>query len=140
MRLFAVLLVALTACASATSGDGEPICPIAGTYTLVSTVEASTCPDGERSSTVTISPAEDGFVAEMQGVQGGCPLRQVGQCKLEGKCDLQVAGAQGDGTLQIAWTFDARGLSGVSSVALPVVPDVLPQGCTETTSNTGTRR
>lgn len=153
MRAFALSMILpalLSACSS--DADNGPSCPIVGTYTVTAKKESGTCDQvyadviasaGNTSVTYTISATTDQAVFGLNytGLTGTCPLQKTAACKLEGACELTVAG--GKGTLQVAYTFSASGFSGVETTSLPALTDTQGKqraSCIETDQTTGTKR
>jgi hypothetical protein len=146
--------VGLTAVLVACSGDDEPECVIAGTYTMTATPESQSegCADlgsGEGPpTTLTITERPPGatgpdFAVEMSGLQGGCAANKTSACQIQTKCDVVLTDATDPAnnvaTLQFSWTFTESGFSGLNSGAFPAAK-TLPRGCNFTSKATASRR
>jgi hypothetical protein len=142
---YSLPIVAAVYVAACSSGDDEPACRIEGTYSATGVTESGDCPpvDGNQPVTDTISRNPDGsYLLEVQGITGGCRLEQVETCKLQGKCDVDIADATTQittGTAQYSWTFRRDGFDGFSTVSIPPARS-LPNGCTGSARVTGARR
>lgn len=149
----AVCAVAMTLAAAACSSTDEDVCLVEGTYSATAVMlPGATCPDTGTDPVVdTITARPPGstsgpdFYLQITGAQGGCPLNRVAgnACKVQGKCDVQLTDAldptNAVGTVQYAWTFDAKGFTGTSTVTVPPAKS-LPKGCTAQANVTGKRQ
>lgn len=130
----AVALSPLALACSSSTDDAGPDCQIVGSYNVTITEEAGgTCGPGGN-PTYTISDRGDGtYALEVPGLQGGCVLEDIGQCKAQGKCDLTLLDAadpaNATGGVSLSWTFTEAGFTGSNSLVLPPAKS-LPEGCT----------
>ena len=118
-------------------------CPVAGTY-ISRTVEVSDDPPGcsfaevqsaDQGDTVTVTVGRAGVAVAIRDVSGVCDGGTLHGCTLTSSCNLQAPGL--NGTLQIEWTFDASGFSGIQD--LRAFPESGP-ACRLRTRERGTRR
>jgi hypothetical protein len=138
----ALSLAALVACSSSSEDDAaEEACPIVGTYNIQGELVSGNCGPGS-AATYTISADGPGFLVEVPGLQGGCPLEQIGTCKVQGKCDITGADAldpsNAVGGVSFAWTFRKEGFEGTNTLSLPPAKS-LPEGCSGQYKITGSR-
>jgi hypothetical protein len=130
-----ILVAALSACEVAcASGSNTPSCPTDGTYRVHyefdKTDPGSCMPVGLSDDVVTVLGSSVSF----QSVTGGCTGAFAG-CKLTAKCD--GSGPLGPVTMQLSWTFDSAGVSGLT--ALGVHQDG-GRACSLNLSTTGRRQ
>lgn len=142
MRLaLAAAVLSTVALACSSSDDSAEDCNMVGTYAVTSTVETGDCPDGAE-TTYTISANGSAYFLEVPGIQGGCSLEPIGQCKAQGKCDVVVKDAADPnnsvGGVSFAWTFSAGGFTGSNTMSLPPAKS-LPSGCNGRYSISATR-
>ncbi len=151
IAVVACFLTVQLACSDSKDGTGAPACNPVGTFSVQDTKLSGTCPSDENPGTVTVSSAQGSatdFIIEFQGVSGGCSAQKIGaECKIQGKCDLTLASPanpqNSTGTLQFSWTFDAAGLKGTSTLAMPasLIGDAgVTPACGAEYSSSGTRR
>lgn len=143
--IVSAVALALLACSSS---DDEPACQIVGTYTMTAVTETQTAgcaavTDDGTPTTLTISADGAGYLVEIGGTEGSCPAEVIGACKIQSKCGLALRDPvdpnNATGTLQYSWTFKPDGFSGLNSGVIPAAKS-LPDGCTFTSTATGTRR
>ena len=135
-RHIASLFVAAAAVAACSSSSGSD-CQVEGTYALSQAIDTSadnSCNASGTTSPTTVTVTSDGEVG-FQGVTGNCPGK-VSACKLTAQCDGTLTGG-GVSTIQLSWTFDAKGFHGSS--ALGAQPTGKPK-CSATFVDTATRK
>jgi hypothetical protein len=143
LALVAALSLAAIACSSSAEDDAAPSCSFVGSYNVTATEEAGGTCGAAGNPTYTISDLGDGtYGLEVPGLQGGCIIEDIGNCKGQGKCDLKLLDAtdpaNATGGVSFAWTFSRDGFTGSNSLVLPPAK-TLPDGCTSRYALTATR-
>jgi hypothetical protein len=126
---------------------GSPACQIQGTYqvTTVST-QSNTCTDYGPGSNApaTLQFLDDGaggLVFVPPGHTSSCEVKPNG-CKLDAACAADVK-TGGTLTMQMSWTFDAQGFTGLTTFTLPALTDNSGKrhtACSTTETDQGVRQ
>lgn len=114
MKFAAVVVGSLLVACSSSSTTGTA-CTVAGTYALLEKVDTSqpnSCGFKDDTSPSTITVDASGGVV-FQGATGSCP-GAISGCTLQASC--QASTASGPITVQLDWTFDAKGFTGTDDV------------------------